>query len=136
MSFKHIFGKNMRAILGLLGLLITISSLAACDSEITNVASYPSPDGKFVLAVVTELQAANDPTPWWTHVSLRRYGEDLRKISGNIVVLEGRGRASAQWLSPSRVMLNLEGEFNNLKAITSEKRIKDITVVLVINQSR
>jgi hypothetical protein len=89
----------MRIILTIFGLLATLS-LVACDSEITDVATYPSPDGKFFLAVVTELQAANDPTPWWTHLSLRKSGEDPRKIPGNVITLEGRGQTTVQWQSP------------------------------------
>ena len=127
------FGANMRAIFGLFGFLLTIS-LVACDSEITDVVTYPSPDGKFVLAVVTELQAANDPTPWWTHVSLRQPGDNLRKIPGNVLKLEGRGQTTAQWQGPSRVVLTLRGELKDLNKIPTEKTIRDVTVVFVTNQ--
>jgi hypothetical protein len=58
--------------------------------------------------VVVELQGANDPAPWWTHVSLRENAEDLRKIPGNLLKLEGRGSVTATWNENSEVTIFID----------------------------
>jgi hypothetical protein len=55
-----------------------------------------------VVQVVTELQAANDPTPWWQHVSLRKPGSSP-SIRGSIATFEGRGSLDVTWTSPTDV---------------------------------
>jgi hypothetical protein len=83
-------------------LLIAAVVLSGCDSSIVGVQSYASPDGRHVVLVVTELQAANDPTPWWQHVSLRKPGSSP-SIRGSIATFEGRGSLDVTWSSPTEV---------------------------------
>ena len=82
--------------------------LVACDSSITNSDSTPSPDRTKTIVVVEELQGANDPAPWWTHVSLRENEDDLRKIPGNLLKLEGRGSVTATWNGDSEVTIFID----------------------------
>lgn len=111
-------------------LLATIFLLDGC-SDVTNVTTYPSPDGRFQLTVVTELQGANDPAPWWTHISLQKAGENPQKIPGNIANLEGRIEMTIQWTDLSNVEVRLRGVVENLDKIRSEQRIEGIKVLIV-----
>lgn len=83
-------------------LLIALVLLSGCDSSIEGVQSFPSPDGQHVLQVVTELQAANDPAPWWQHISLRRPGSSPT-TRGSIVSFEGRAPLEVTWTSNGEV---------------------------------
>jgi hypothetical protein len=83
-------------------------ALAACDSEVTQKASHRSPDGKRQITVIQELQGANDPSPWWTHVSLTTIDDDSPRIPGNLLKLEGRGSITADWNSNSEVTVFID----------------------------
>ena len=87
-----------------------------CDSSVEKVVLFPSPDNKYVLVVVTELQAANDPTPWWTHISLRRPDDELNKIPGNMLKLVGRGEILAEWQDSSKVCIQIPDDINSTKS--------------------
>jgi hypothetical protein len=96
--------------------------LASCDSRITDSKSYSSPDGKLVITVVEELQGANDPAPWWTHVSLRENGDELKKIPGNILMFDGRGAVTAAWNGDKDVTIFIDDTlFPQVSATKSEK---------------
>lgn len=82
--------------------------MVACDSRITNSDSTPSPGGTKTIAVVEELQGANDPAPWWTHISLRESEDELREIPGNLLKLEGRGSITAIWNGDSEVTIFID----------------------------
>ncbi|MDA7920448.1 hypothetical protein N9B73_01730 [Verrucomicrobiales bacterium] len=102
--------------------------LVACDSSITNSASTPSPDGTKTIAVVEELQGANDPTSWWKHISLRENEEDLRKIPGNLLKLDGRGSVTATWNGNSEVTIFIDDAlFSQTAATSTEKQGVQIT---------
>ena len=83
-------------------------ALVACDSKAIYTASHRSPDGKRQIAVTEELQGANDPTPWWTHVSLTTADDVLPRIPGNMLKLEGRGSIAADWNSSSEVTVYID----------------------------
>ncbi len=96
--------------------------LASCDSSITDSKSYSSPDGKRIITVVEELQGANDPSPWWTHVSLRENGDELNKIPGNILKLNGRGAVTAAWNGDKVVTIFIDDTlFSQVSATPTEK---------------
>ena len=83
-------------------LLIAVAFVSGCDSSIEDVRSFPSPDGQHVLQIVTELQAANDPAPWWQHVTVRK---PCSKPStrGSIASFEGREPLEVTWTGPEEV---------------------------------
>jgi hypothetical protein len=84
-------------------LLVTaIALLASCDSSIEGVRSFPSPDGQHVIQVITELQAANDPAPWWQHVVLRK-SSSRPSLRGSIARFEGREPLEVTWVDPAEV---------------------------------
>lgn len=96
--------------------------LASCDSSITYSKSYSSPDGKRIITIVEELQGANDPAPWMTHVSLRENGDELKKIPGNILKLDGRGAVTATWDGDKDVTIFIDDTlFPQLSATQTEK---------------
>jgi hypothetical protein len=83
-------------------------ALVACDSEVTHTAFHRSPDGKRQITVAQELQGSNDPSPWWTHVSLTTIDDDSPRIPGNLLKLEGRGSIAADWNSSSEVTVFID----------------------------
>jgi len=99
------FAENMLRYLSIVGFSI---ALVACDSEVKHTASYRSPDGKRQITVAQELQGTNDPSPWWTHVSLTTTDDDSPRIPGNMLKLEGRGSIAADWNSSSEVTVFID----------------------------
>lgn len=79
--------------------------LASCDSRITGTRLYSSPNGTRSVTVIEELQGANDPAPWWTHVSLREGRDKSAMIPGNLIKLEGRGAVTAAWSGDQEVTI-------------------------------
>lgn len=102
--------------------------LVACDSEITSTATHHSNDGKLQIQFVEELQGANDPSPWWTHVSLTKGKDDLRQFPGNLLKLEGRGSIAVDWNGNSEVSVYLEDPlFSQISSLTVMKHNTPIT---------
>jgi hypothetical protein len=83
-------------------LVIAIALLTSCDSSIEGVRSFPSPDGQHVIQVITELQAANDPAPWWQHVALRK-PISKPSLRGSIARFEGREPLDVTWVDSTEV---------------------------------
>ncbi len=79
--------------------------LVSCDSSVTDSKSYASPDGTRIVTVSQELQGANDPAPWWTHVSLREKRDQSAMVPGNLLKLEGRGAVTAAWRGDQEVTI-------------------------------
>jgi len=88
-------------------LMITSFALSACKPEITDSYSFKSPSGAHFICVVEELQGANDPAPWWTHLSIKQQGKNQDRIPGNILKLKGRGPVSATWKNNAHVVISL-----------------------------
>ena len=99
------FAENMIRYLSIVGFSI---ALVACDSQVTRTESHHSLGGKRQITVAQELQGANDPSPWWTHVSLTTAGDDSPRIPGNLLKLEGRGMIAADWNSSSEVTVSID----------------------------
>ena len=83
-------------------LAVAIALLTSCDSSIEGVRSFPSPDGQHVIQVITELQAANDPAPWWQHVALRQ-PSSKPSLRGSIARFEGREPLDVTWVHSTEV---------------------------------
>ncbi len=117
-------------------LLFAGLTFASCDSSIEDIVTFPSSDKQYVLVVITELQAANDPTPFWTHISLRQPDENLRKIPGNVLKLVGRGSTAAEWRDASMVTVYLPHEItgSELNHIPDTKEIGGITIKFVTRE--
>ena len=86
----------------------TCLALASCDSSVTDAKSYVSPDGTRIVTVSHEFQGANDPAPWWTHVSLRENRDQSAMITGNLLKLEGRGAVTAAWRGDQEVTIFID----------------------------
>jgi hypothetical protein len=106
-----------------------------CDSRVTNMTSYPSPNKQYVLVTVVELQGANDPAPWWTHISIRKPNDNLHKIPGNIIKLVGRG-ATAKWVNDSSLTLYLSKEImqSSYNKIPTTKKYHGIVIEFIEDQ--
>ena len=89
--------------------IIAVALLSGCDSSIEGVQSFPSPDGRHVLQVVTELQAANDPAPWWQHICLRKPGASPT-TRGSIASFEGHEPVEVAWTSPTEVRVGVPAQ--------------------------
>ena len=83
-------------------LIFAVAFVSGCDSSIEGVQSFQSPDGGHVLQVVTELQAANDPAPWWQHVTIAKPGS-RPTTRGSIASFEGREPLEVTWMSATEV---------------------------------
>jgi len=97
--------------------------LASCDSSVTDSKSYASPDGTRIVTVIEELQGANDPAPWWTHVSLRENRDKSAMIPGNLLKLEGRGAVTAAWSGDQEVTIFVDDAlFSQVSTGLAEKQ--------------
>ncbi len=59
--------------------------------------AFVSPDGSNIIDVVSEDQAANDPDPFWQHVSVR--SADVKKpiLPGNVLIYSCYSRPEVAW---------------------------------------
>ena len=114
-----LFEKMMRQIFT----MGTCFLLASCDSSVTDSKSYASPDGTRIVTVIEELQGANDPAPWWTHVSLRENRDKSAMIPGNLLKLEGRGAVTAAWSGDQEVTIFVDDAlFSQVSTGLAEKQ--------------
>jgi hypothetical protein len=107
-------------------LVIPIALLTSCDSSIEGVRSFPSPDGQHVIQVITELQAANDPAPWWQHVVLRK-PSSKPNLRGSIARFEGREPLEVTWIDPAEVHVVVPAallQHSQLPSITTRDGVK------------
>jgi hypothetical protein len=107
-------------------LAVAIALLTSCDSSIEGVRSFPSPDGQLVIQVLTELQAANDPAPWWQHVVLRK-PNSKPSLRGSIAKFEGREPLNVTWVQSTEVRVVVPGallQHSQLPSTTTRNSVK------------
>jgi hypothetical protein len=75
----------------------------SCSAEYIAHKSFPSPNGSTILDVSTELQGANDPDPFWQHVSLRSASVEGPVVPGNVAVFSAGGELMVTWKSDAKV---------------------------------
>ena len=108
-------------------LLIAVAFVSGCDSSIEDVRSFPSPDGQHVLQIVTELQAANDPAPWWQHVTVRKPGSKP-STRGSIASFEGREPLEVTWTGPAEVHIVVPVQLLSRSKLPSSTTRDDVKI--------
>ena len=59
------------------------------------------------IEVLEEIQGANDPAPFWTHISLLRDSDKKKQAPGNLLKLKGTGRIAVRWQAENLVRIYL-----------------------------
>ena len=95
-----------RAIL-FMGAALIGTAITGCTPDWHESKRYPSPDGKYVVVVTSELQAANDPEPWWQHISIYRTGEERQNQKGNLFFYSGKATPTVQWKGPQELQIDI-----------------------------
>jgi hypothetical protein len=88
-------------------ILIILISVVGCGPEWHGSRSFPSPDGQYVVVVTVELQGANDPEPWWQHVSIFRAGDEKRPQTGNLFVYSSTDAPTIMWTGPRDLRIDM-----------------------------
>jgi hypothetical protein len=90
--------------------IIIALSFISCASYTKNT-KYPSPDGEYIIDVVTEDQGANDPDPIWQHISIREKEISKPVLPGNILIVSAYNQPSVKWLNNKSVNIEFSGMF-------------------------
>ncbi|MBI3550988.1 MAG: hypothetical protein HY077_00595 [Elusimicrobia bacterium] len=101
-----------------------------CSREYGKHFSSASPDGKHLIDVTEEIQAANDPDVLWQHVSLRDATRPKPILPGNLAVISCRKTPKVVWLDSSQVSieLNRSDGGKHFEMPPKEKVIDGVTV--------
>ena len=114
-----------------------ILSILSCK-EYEDTISYPSPDGKFIIDITTELQVSNDPDPFWQHVSLRSDSINEPILPGNLYRLPFYEKPQVKWINRDSVIIKFSGNvgasFNRHDA--NAKVIYGIKVIAIIENDK
>ncbi|MEO0555041.1 MAG: hypothetical protein AAF149_17675 [Bacteroidota bacterium] len=115
-------------------ILISRCSLG-CKPRLHNPVSYPSPDGKMILDVISEDQASNDPDSFWQHFSLRNSKIKSPAVPGNILFIPASKQSKTSWKSNDFVWIEFNGNYGPLfgKKEANSKFVDKIFVEVVIN---
>lgn len=91
-----------------LALSILALTAGACSREFTAYSSSTSPDGLHVITVSEELQGANDPDPFWQHISVYKYAPLKPSDPGNAAIYSCHGAPKITWKSNKEAELEID----------------------------
>ena len=116
-------------------LIAACLALAGCGPNITESRFFVSPDEAKKIAVIEELQGANDSSPWWTHVALCDFSAEP-DFPANIIKLEGRGSIHVSWKISTAVEIGIEDSFSDLNVIDGPNQVDGVEVRLYLLNPR
>ena len=108
--------------------------LAGCAREYGAHSESISPDGKHIIDVTEEIQAANDPDPRWQHISLRDASQAKPILPGNIAVISSRRAPKVSWNGSSEALVEINSSDwgVNFKLPPTEKIVDGIAVKFTV----
>ena len=118
-------------------ILALILSTLSCK-EYEDTISYPSPDGKNIIEVTTELQLSNDPDPFWQHISLRSDSINEPILPGNVCCLPFYEKPQVNWINHDSVVIIFTGNVGESfkKSDAIPKTINRISITTIIINSK
>jgi len=116
-------------------LLLSLIFFSACAPEYTGHISSTSPDGKNIIDVTEEMQAANDPDVFWQHVSVRSASVAKPIVPGNVAVYSCHSHPVITWESntEARLEINMSDVGQSFKAPPKPKSINGVSIIFTIN---
>lgn len=105
-----------------------------CGPEWKESAIFPSPDGKYVVVVTEELQGANDPEPWWQHISLYRAGEERKNRKGNLFVYSSKTSPQVLWKGPKDLQIQMDDISYSFLGPIDSPLSREVSITAVLKQ--
>jgi hypothetical protein len=109
-------------------------SVFGCTSEWHESKNYPSPDGKYVIVVTSELQGANDPEPWWQHISIYRTGEEKKNQAGNLFVYSSKESPTILWTGPKDLKIDMRNIAYSFTGPIDSRVSREISITATLHQ--
>lgn len=107
-----------------------------CGPEWKESASFPSPDGKYVVVVTEELQGANDHEPWWQHVSIHRAGEERKNRNGNLFVYPSKTSPRVLWKGPKDLQIQMDDISYSFLGPIDSPVAREVSITAVLKQPK
>jgi hypothetical protein len=82
---------------------------SGCGADYYGHMIFVSPDGSNIMDVVSEDQGANDPDPFWQHVSLRSVSVKKPVLPGNVLVCSCYSRPEVTWQDNKNATIKITG---------------------------
>ena len=116
----------------LVGLVLAVSSCNPFQDTI----SLGSPNGNWILDVTKEDQGANDNDPYWQHISIRRFDEEII-FPGNITKISCLATPDVFWSSDEVVVVSIDRSQvgHSVVELPDSQVIRGITIRFVFNSS-
>jgi hypothetical protein len=108
--------------------------LCGCGPDWKESRTYPSPDGRHVVVAIVELQGANDPEPWWQHVSIFRAGEERKNREGNLFVYSSATPPVVEWRGPADLFIQMAGVSYSFTGPLDSQASREVSITAVIKQ--
>jgi len=109
-------------------------SVSGCGPQWQGSSKVPSPDGKCVVVVSRELQAANDPESWWQHVSLYRTGEEKENQIGNLLVFSSEKAPRITWEGPRDLFIEIDDIDYSIRGTLGRRAFPEISITTTIKR--
>lgn len=91
-----------------LWLVVFVVAVFTSCADYQGYVSHISPDGKHVIDITTEIQAANDPDVFWQHVSVRPATTEKPIVPGNVAVYSCYSPPVVTWKNNTEAELEIE----------------------------
>lgn len=107
--------------------------LCSCSREYVDHATSISPDGRHIIDITREIQAANDPDVFWQHISIRPATNRKAVTPGNVAIYSCHSKPVVTWKSSSEVQLsiNKSDAGNSFDELPKSKIINSVSIVFV-----
>lgn len=113
---------------------LVLVAAVGCTPEWQNNRTYPSPGGEYVAVVTTELQGANDPEPWWQHVSIYRSGDEKKDTKGNLFVYSSHKAAVVNWTGSKELVIHMDDVSYTFHGPFDSRLSRELSITGIVKQ--
>lgn len=108
--------------------------LCGCSSEWEETQTLPSPEGDYLVLITREYQPANDPEPFWQHISLLRKEETNHPKKGNLFIYSGRTPPKIHWTGSRSVTIEMNDVSYSFEAPLNNRTSREISITATISR--
>jgi len=108
--------------------------LCGCSSEWEETQTIPSPEGDYLVLITREYQPANDPEPFWQHISIVRKEEPNRTKKGNLFIYSGRTPPKIHWTGSRSVTIEMNDVSYSFEAPLNNRTSREISITATISR--
>jgi len=108
--------------------------LCGCSSEWEETQTIPSPEGDYFIIITREYQPANDPEPFWQHISILRKEETNRSKKGNLFIYSGNTPPKIHWTGPRSLTIEMNDVSSSFEAPLNNRASSEISITATISR--